>query len=263
MMKKFSGKTALVTGSTSGIGLGIAKHLAAEGANIALNGFGDADEIEAQRAAIAAEHDVTVKYYNTDLTDVAKIETMMSAISDELAPVDILVNNAGMQYVSPIEEFPVERWDMIISLNLSAAFHTIRLALPAMKSKGWGRIVNIASAHALTASPYKSAYVAAKHGIAGLTKTVALEAAEDGVTVNAICPGYVWTPLVEKQIPDTARARNMTEEEVINEVLLAGQPTKEFVTIEQVAAYTSFLCSEEAKAVTGSLQSIDGGWVAR
>ena len=262
-MGKFSGKTALVTGSTSGIGLGIAKRLASQGANIALNGFGDPEQIEAERSALETDHGITAKYYGADLTDVAQIESMMTAIADEIGSIDILVNNAGMQFVSPIEDFPVERWDMIIALNLSAAFHTIRLALPAMKQKQWGRIVNIASAHALTASPYKSAYVAAKHGIAGLTKTVALEAAEDGVTVNAICPGYVWTPLVEKQIPDTAKARNMTEEQVINEVLLAGQPTKEFVTIEQVAAYASFLCTDDAMAVTGSLQSIDGGWTAR
>jgi len=262
-MSKFSGRTALVTGSTSGIGLGIAKLLASQGANIAMNGFGDADQIEADRSALETDYGITAKYYGADLTDTAQIESMMASIADEIGSIDILVNNAGMQFVSPIEDFPVERWDMIIALNLSAAFHTIRLALPAMKKNQWGRIVNIASAHALTASPFKSAYVAAKHGIAGLTKTVALEAAENGVTVNAICPGYVWTPLVEKQVPDTAKARNMTEEQVINEVMLAGQPTKEFVTIEQVAAFTSFLCTDDASAVTGSLQSIDGGWVAR
>ena len=262
-MSKFSGKTALVTGSTSGIGLGIAKLLASQGANIALNGFGDVEQIEEDRCTLETDHGIIAKYYGADLTDIAQIESMMSAIRDEIGSIDILVNNAGMQFVSPIEDFPVDRWDMIIALNLSAAFHTIRLALPAMKQNQWGRIVNIASAHALTASPFKSAYVAAKHGIAGLTKTVALEAAEDGVTVNAICPGYVWTPLVEKQIPDTAKARNMTEEQVINEVMLAGQPTKEFVTIEQVAAFTSFLCTDNASSVTGSLQSIDGGWIAR
>lgn len=262
-MGKFSGKTVLVTGSTSGIGLGIAQLLASQGANIALNGFGDPEQIEAERSRLEAKHGIVARYYNADLTDVPQIESMMSAITEDIGSVDILVNNAGMQFVSPIETFPVERWDMIIALNLSAAFHTIRLALPAMKEKQWGRIVNIASAHALTASPFKSAYVSAKHGIAGLTKTVALEAAEEGVTVNAICPGYVWTPLVEKQIPDTAKARNMTEEQVINDVLLAGQPTKKFVSIEQVAAYTSFLCSDDASAITGSLQSIDGGWVAR
>lgn len=262
-MSKFSGKTALVTGSTSGIGLGIAKELASQGANIALNGFGDAEQIEAQRSALESEHGVTVKYYGADLTDVAQIEAMMSSIVDEIGPIDILVNNAGMQFVSPIEDFPVARWDMIIALNLTASFHTIRLALPAMKKNKWGRIVNIASAHALVASPYKSAYVAAKHGIAGLTKTVALEAAEEGVTVNAICPGYVWTPLVEKQIPDTAKARGMTEEQVINDVMLAGQPTKQFVSIEQVAAFTTFLCTDDASGVTGSMQSIDGGWIAR
>ena len=186
----------------------------------------------------------------------------MSAIVDTFGAIDILINNAGVQHVSPIEDFPVSSWDKIIALNLSAAFHTVRLAVPAMKKKGWGRIINVASAHALVASPYKSAYVSAKHGIAGLTKTVALELAEFGVTVNAICPAYVWTPLVEKQIPDTAKARNMTEEQVVNEVLLAGQPTKAFVTVEQVAAYALFLCGVEASSITGSLQSIDGGWTA-
>ena len=262
-MNALAGKTALVTGSTSGIGLGIAKRLAAQGANIALNGFGDKDAIEAERAELESAHGITACYYGADLTKVDEIEAMMAAIESDIGVIDILVNNAGMQFVAPIDEFPVERWDMIIALNLSAAFHTTRLVLPGMKKNNWGRIINIASAHALTASPYKSAYVAAKHGIAGLTKTVALEVAEQGITANAICPGYVWTPLVEQQVPATAKARNMTEEEVINDVMLAGQPTKEFVTIEQVAAYADFLCGDDARSITGSLQSIDGGWVAR
>ena len=262
-MNALAGKTALVTGSTSGIGLGIAKRLAAQGANIALNGFGDKDAIEAERAELEATHGITARYYGADLTKVDEIEAMMAAIESDIGVIDILVNNAGMQFVAPVDEFPVERWDMIIALNLSAAFHTTRLVLPGMKKNNWGRIINIASAHALTASPYKSAYVAAKHGIAGLTKTVALEVAEQGITANAICPGYVWTPLVEQQVPATAKARNMTEEEVINDVMLAGQPTKEFVTIEHVAAYADFLCGDDARSITGSLQSIDGGWVAR
>lgn len=261
-MKKLQGKTALITGSTSGIGLGLAQRLAGEGANIALNGFGDVDEIESIRVGIQESTGVTVRYFPADLTQVDQIEAMMMSIIQELGGVDILINNAGMQYVSPVEDFPVSSWDKIIALNLSAVFHTTRLFVPAMKKNRWGRIINIASAHALVASPYKSAYVSAKHGVAGLTKTVAMEVAEDGVTVNAICPGYVWTPLVEKQLPETAKARNMTQEQVIDEVLLARQPTKAFVSIEQVAAYASFLCGDEAAAITGSLQSIDGGWTA-
>lgn len=261
-MSKLEGKTALITGSTSGIGLGIAERLAHEGANIALNGFGDLHEIESIRARIENSAGVTVRYFPSDLTQVDQIETMIASVAKEFGSIDILVNNAGMQHVAPIEDFPVDSWDKIIALNLSAVFHTVRLSAPAMKQKGWGRIINIASAHALVASPYKSAYVAAKHGVAGLTKTVALEVAEYGVTVNAICPGYVWTPLVEKQIPDTAKARNMTEEQVINEVLLVRHATKEFVTIDQVAAFASFLCGDEAASITGSIQSIDGGWTA-
>ncbi len=261
-MSKLEGKTALITGSTSGIGLGIAERLAHEGANIALNGFGDLNEIESIKARIENSTGVTVRYFSSDLTQVEQIETMMASIVQEFGSIDILINNAGMQHVAPIENFPVDSWDKIIALNLSAVFHTVRLSVPAMKQKRWGRIINIASAHALVASPYKSAYVSAKHGVAGLTKTVALEVAEFGVTVNAICPGYVWTPLVEKQIPDTAKARNMTEEQVINEVLLVRHATKEFVTIDQVAAYASFLCGDEAASITGSIQSIDGGWTA-
>jgi len=256
------GKTALVTGSTSGIGKAVAERMARDGANVILNGFGDRDEIEAARAALASETGVKVGYSDADLTDPAAIEGLMGYAAGEFGGVDVLVNNAGMQFVSPIEEFPVERWDLIIALNLTAAFHTIRMSLPGMKEKGWGRIINTASAHALVASPFKSAYVAAKHGIAGLTKTVALEAATHGVRCNAIAPGYVFTPLVEGQIADTAKARGMTEEQVKNDVLLAAQPTKEFVTPEQVAAFASFLCSPDAGQINGAILSMDGGWVA-
>jgi 3-hydroxybutyrate dehydrogenase len=256
------GKTALVTGSTSGIGFAIAAALAAEGADVVLNGFGDKDAIEAERAGLAAKYGVTVRYSGADMTKPAEIAAMIAEAEKGSGAVDILVNNAGIQHVAPIEEFPIEKWDQIIAINLSATFHAIRAALPAMKRKKWGRIINTASAHALVASPFKVAYVAAKHGIAGITKTVALEAATDGVTVNAICPGYVWTPLVEKQIPDTAKARGMTEEEVKRDVILAAQPTKEFVTVEEVAALAVFLCRDEAKAITGALLPIDGGWTA-
>ncbi|HEX8641078.1 MAG TPA: 3-hydroxybutyrate dehydrogenase [Allosphingosinicella sp.] len=248
-----TGKTALVTGSTSGIGLAIARALAAEGASVTLNGFGDAAEIARLREELGAG------YSDADLTRPDQIERMMA----EAGPVDILVNNAGMQHVAPVDRFPVEKWDLILALNLSAAFHTIRLALPAMKAKGWGRIVNTASAHSLVASPNKSAYVAAKHGIAGLTKTVALEAAQAGITVNCISPGYVWTSLVENQIPDTMRSRGLTREQVMNDVLLAAQPTKKFVSVEQVAALALFLCRDEASAITGANLSMDGGWTAQ
>ena len=248
-----SGKTALVTGSTSGIGLAIARALAGEGARLILNGFGDPDEIARLCDELGATHS------GADLTKPTEIESMMA----EAGPVDILVNNAGTQHVAPIDQFPTEKWDLILALNLSAAFHTIRLALPAMKAKGWGRIVNTASAHSLVASPNKSAYVAAKHGIAGLTKTVALEAAPHGVTVNCISPGYVWTPLVENQIPDTMAARGLTREQVINDVMLAAQPTKQFVTVDQVAALALFLCRDEAGSITGANLSVDGGWTAQ
>jgi 3-hydroxybutyrate dehydrogenase len=257
-----SGKTALVTGSTSGIGLGIATKLAGEGANIVLNGFGDAAAIEKIRSDLARQSNVGVIYSSADMTVPAQIADMITKANAEFGGVDILVNNAGIQHVAPVEEFPVEKWDAIIAINLSASFHTVRLAVPGMKRKGWGRIVNIASAHALVASPFKAAYVAAKHGIAGLTKTVALETAQHGITVNAICPGYVLTPLVEKQIPDTAKARGITEEAVIRDVLLAAQPTKRFVTVDEVAALTTFLCSDEAASITGTLLPIDGGWSA-
>ncbi|HEX6661280.1 MAG TPA: 3-hydroxybutyrate dehydrogenase [Sphingomicrobium sp.] len=250
------GKSALVTGSTSGIGLAIAKALAAEGARLMINGFGDPADIARECEELGAIHD------GADLSDPATIERMMKRCADELGGPDILVNNAGIQHVSPVEDFPVEKWDAIIAINLTAAFHTTRLALAGMKAKGWGRIVNTASAHSLVASPNKSAYVAAKHGIAGFTKTVALEAARDGVTVNCISPGYVWTSLVENQIPDTMKARNLTREQVMNDVLLAAQPTKRFVTPEEVAAFVLFLCRDEAKSITGTNLSMDGGWTA-
>ena len=256
------GKTALVTGSTSGIGLGIARTLAAQGANIVLNGFGDASEIETLRRSLESEHGVDAIYAGADLSRPAEIEAMMAKALARFGSVDILVNNAGIQYVAPVDEFPVEKWDAILGINLTASFHTVRLALPAMKRKGWGRVINIASAHALAASPYKSAYVAAKHGIAGFTKTVALEVAEQGITVNAICPGYVWTPLVQKQIPDTAKARGLTEEQVIKDVLLAAQPTKKFVQVDEVAAFAAFLASDGAASITGAVLPIEGGWTA-
>ena len=256
------GKTALITGSTSGIGLGIARAFAGKGANVVLNGFGDPDAIEANRAGIADEYGVTVRYSGADMTKPDQIEAMMAEAEREFGAVDVLCNNAGIQHVAPIDEFPAEKWDAIIAINLTSSFHTIRAALPGMRKKGWGRIIQIASAHALVASPYKSAYVAAKHGIAGLTKVVALETAEDSITINAIAPGYVWTPLVERQIPDTMKARGLTEEEVKRDVLLAAQPTKEFVTIEEIGELALYLASDAARNVTGTTISIDGGWTA-
>jgi 3-hydroxybutyrate dehydrogenase len=247
------GKRALVTGSTSGIGLAIARALHAQGARIVLNGLGEADAIAALQTELAAD------FNGANLMDAAAIEAMMQ----EIGPIDILVNNAGMQHVSPIEDFPPEKWDAVIALNLTAAFHTVRLAVPAMKAKGWGRIITTASAHSLAASPFKSAYVAAKHGIAGFTKTIALELATHGITANCISPGYVWTPLVENQIPDTMKAKGLTREEVINDVLLNKQPTKSFVQPEDVAAMAVFLCRPEAANVTGANWSIDGGWTAQ
>lgn len=245
-------KRALVTGSTSGIGLAVSRALRAEGAEIVLNGLGDEDEIAQLCKELGAQ------FNGANLMDPAAIEAMM----EEIGPVDILVNNAGMQHVAPVEDFPAEKWDAVIALNLSAVFHTTRFAVPAMKKKGWGRIVNTASAHSLSASPYKSAYVATKHAVAGFTKTIALELAQHGVTANCISPGYVWTPLVENQIPDTMKARGMSREEVINDVLLAKQPTKKFVQPEEVGAMAVFLCSEAAGNVTGANWSIDGGWTA-
>ncbi len=255
-------KTALITGSTSGIGLGIARKLASQGYNIALNGFGDPHTINVLRSELANTYGVTAAYFAADMSVVADIERMMREVLSQFTCIDVLVNNAGIQHVAPIDDFPVDKFDAIIAINLSAAWHTSRLALPAMKQRGWGRIVNMASAHALVASKYKSAYVMAKHGIAGLTKATALEVAEQGITVNAICPGYVWTPLVERQVPDTAKARGITEAQVISDVMLANQPTKQFVTIEQVAALAAFLISDDAANITGALQSIDGGWTA-
>ncbi|MDE2307717.1 MAG: 3-hydroxybutyrate dehydrogenase [Xanthomonadaceae bacterium] len=257
-----TGKTVLITGSTSGIGLGIAEQFARAGANIVLNGIGDAAGIEATRRRLAETHGVEVRFDGADMSRPAAIEAMFRAVADEFGGVDILVNNAGIQHVAPVDEFPPEKWDAIIAINLTAAFHTIRHALPAMKRRKWGRIIQVASAHALVASPFKSAYVAAKHGIAGLTKTVALEVAEQGITVNAICPGYVWTPLVEKQVPETARARGISEDEVVKNVLLAAQPTKQFVTVEQVAALAAFLASDAAASITGAVLPVDGGWTA-
>jgi 3-hydroxybutyrate dehydrogenase len=256
------GKTALVTGSTSGIGLGIAQGLARQGVNLVINGFGDAVEIERLRARLATDYSVAVVYSDADMSNPDSIAGMMDMAGNKFGMVDVLVNNAGIQHVAPVDEFPPQKWDAIIAINLSSAFHTTRLALPRMKAKKWGRVINIASAHALVASPFKSAYVASKHGIAGFTKTVALEVAEIGITVNAICPGYVLTPLVEKQIPDTAKARGITEEQVRRDVLLASQPTKQFVTVKQVAALTVFLCGDDAASITGAVLPIEGGWTA-
>ena len=250
------GKIALVTGSTSGIGLAIARVFAAEGARLMINGFGPANEIERECRELGAIHD------GADLSDPVAIERMMEHCADTLGPPDVLVNNAGVQHVAPVESFPPEKWDSIIAVNLSAVFHTTRHALGPMRDKGWGRIINTASAHSLVASANKSAYVAAKHGVAGFTKTVALEAARDGITANCISPGYVWTPLVENQIPDTMKARGLTREQVMNDVLLAAQPTKRFVAPEEVAALALFVCREEAASITGANISMDGGWTA-
>ena len=247
-----NGKRALVTGSTSGIGLAVARALSAEGAEVILNGFGDSDEIAALCEELGATHS------GANLLDPGDIEAMMA----EVGELDILVNNAGMQHVSPVEDFPNDKWDAIIGLNLSAVFHTTRLAVPGMKAKGWGRIINTASAHSKTASPFKSAYNASKHGVDGFTKTIALELAQTGVTANCISPGYVWTPLIEGQIPDTMKARGLSEEQVINDVLLAKQPTKKFVQPHEIGALAVFLCRAEAGNVTGANWSIDGGWTA-
>jgi 3-hydroxybutyrate dehydrogenase len=255
-------KGAVVTGSTSGIGLGIARALAKEGANVLINGFGEPGDIEKERSGIETEFGVQAIYSPADMTKPEEIAEMVSTAEKRFGSVDVLVNNAGVQFVAPIEDFPVDKWNQIIAINLSAAFHAIRAAIPGMKRRKWGRIISTASAHSLVASPFKVAYVAAKHGIAGITKTVALETATNGITVNCISPGYVWTPLVEKQIPDTMKARNMSREQVINEVLLSAQPTKEFVTVDEVAAIALFLCSDAAKQITGANISVDGGWTA-
>ena len=257
------GKTALVTGSTSGIGLGIARSLAARGVNIVLNGFGDAAEIEKLRAGLAAEHSVTVVYENVDLTRPAEIEALFARLAQAGIGVDILVNNAGIQHVAPIESFPTDRWDAVIALNLSAAFHTTRCAMPGMKARGWGRIVNIASAHGLVASAEKVAYVAAKHGILGMTKVVALETARTSITCNAICPGWVLTPLVQKQIDARAQQAGITAEAAKIALLSEKQPSLEFVTPEQLGELTAFLCSEAAAQVRGAAYTMDGGWTAQ
>ena len=261
-MGTLTGKTAVVTGSTSGIGLAYARAFAGAGANIVINGMGAPADIERERAAIESDFTVKAIHSPADMTKPAEIAGMIALGEKTFGSVDVLVNNAGIQFVSPIEEFPIEKWDAIIAINLSSAFHGIRAVVPGMKKRGWGRIINTASAHSLVASPFKSAYVSAKHGIAGLTKTAALELATFKITCNCISPGYVWTPLVEHQIPETMKARNLTKEQVIKDVLLEAQPTKEFVTSEQVAALALFLCGDDAAQITGANLSIDGGWTA-
>lgn len=261
--RELQGKAAIVTGSTSGIGLGIAEAFAKAGMNVVLNGFGEAGAIETVRSEIERAHGVRALHSSADMTKPSEIVDMVEDARGAFGAVDVLVNNAGIQHVEAIETFPSEKWDAIIAINLSSAFHTTKAVLADMKARGRGRIINVASAHGLVASPFKSAYVAAKHGILGLTKTVALEAAEFGVTVNAICPGYVLTPLVEKQIPETARARNISEDEVKRDVLLTAQPTKQFVTTEQIGALAVFLSSDAGASITGTALPVDGGWTAQ
>ncbi|MBZ6379921.1 3-hydroxybutyrate dehydrogenase [Pacificimonas flava] len=257
------GRTALITGSTSGIGAAIAEKMAAAGANVVLNGFGDAGEIEGQRSALERDHAIRAIYINKDLSSGSECRALVAEAAAQLAPPDILVNNAGIQHVAAIDEFPPEKWDAIIAINLTSAFHTIAAALPAMKDAGWGRIINIASAQGLVGSPFKSAYNAAKHGIIGMTKSVALEVARTKITVNAICPGYVRTPLVEGQVADQAKAHDMSEEEVIEKVILDAQPNKEFVEPGQLGDFAVFLCTEAGSSFTGAALPMDGGWTAR
>ena len=255
-------KVAVVTGSSSCIGLGIADGLAAAGMNIVMNGIEAPEDVEQARKDLESRHGIKAVYSRANMMKPEGATELIGLAMETFGKVDVLVNNAGIQYVSPVEDFPDDKWQAIINLNLSAAFYTTKGVIGGMKERGWGRIINIASAHGLVASPFKSAYVAAKHGIVGLTKTVALESAEYGVTVNAICPGYVWTPLVEKQIPDTAKARGMTEEQVKRDVLLAAQPTKKFATVEEMAGLAVFLCSDSANSITGTALPVDGGWTA-
>ena len=256
------GKVAIVTGSTSGIGLGIAEAFAGAGAGVVLNGFGDAAAIEATRSGVASRHGVKVTYSGADMSKPAAIAGMAADAIRDHGKVDILVNNAGIQFVAPIDEFPEAKWDAILAINLSSAFHATKAVLPGMKQRKWGRIINVASAHGLVASAFKSAYVAAKHGVVGLTKVTAMETAEDGITCNAICPGYVWTPLVQKQIPEQAKAHGMSEEAVVRKVLLANQPNKRFATVEEMGALAVFLCSQGAASMTGAALPVDGGWTA-
>ncbi|MGB5078912.1 MAG: 3-hydroxybutyrate dehydrogenase [Sphingorhabdus sp.] len=257
------GRTALITGSTSGIGLGYARALAAEGANVMINGFGDPAVISEIVDDLGRISGNGALHCGADMTRPEEIREMVATCTQKLGAPDILINNAGIQHVAPVDEFPDDKWDAIISIILSSAFHATKAALPGMKSRGWGRVINTGSMHSLVASPYKSAYNAAKHGLAGFTKTVALEVATQGITVNCICPGYVWTPLVENQIPDTMKARGLTRDQVINDVLLANQPQKQFVQVEQLAALALFLCRDEASAMTGANLSVDGGWTAQ
>lgn len=262
MQRPLAGRVALVTGSTSGIGLGVAEAFAGEGASVVLNGFGDRVQIEDTRQKLEQSHDVAVFYHGADLSRPAAVGEMMAYAKAEAGGVDILVNNAGIQHVAPVDEFPPEKWDAILAINLSSAFHAIRAALPDMKAKGYGRIINVASAHGLVASPYKSAYVAAKHGIVGLTKVVALEVAQTNITANAICPGYVYTPLVEKQIEDQAKAHGIPREKVISDVLLKSQPNKRFAQVSEIGALAVFLASAAASSITGVALPVDGGWTA-